>query len=339
MRVGFWPPVYGNWIISTDPTTRDASFEYTKRVTLLAEELGFDTMLLAEHFMNPVDPTLSQLDAWSTAAALAAVTERIEIIAAVKPGFRAPGVIAKQAADIDHICGGRFAINLVSAWWLTEFEMLGAPVLAHDDRYARSEEFLEIVKGSWTHDSFSYSGEHYQVHDATLVPKPVQRPHPQVYIGGESDQGRSLGARMADVFLINGRPVHEIDEIIRHVTCLAAGHGRHPGFGMSAFVICRDTEAEARAELERLVELRQLDLKGYDTEVVMLRTVIPGAKSLGTNGGLAAGLVGTPDQIAERIGEFEQAGIETLLIQFHPVLEELERFGRQVLPLLTRSAP
>ncbi|MDG2114151.1 MAG: LLM class flavin-dependent oxidoreductase, partial [Actinomycetota bacterium] len=217
MRVGFWPPVYGNWIISTDPTSRDASFEYTKRTALRAEQLGFDTMLLAEHFMNPVDPSLSQLDAWSTAAALAAVTERIEIITAVKPGFRAPGVIAKQAADIDHISRGRFAINLVSAWWLTEFEMLGAPVLAHDDRYARSKEFLEIIKGSWTHDAFSYSGDYYEVREATLVPKPVQRPHPRVYIGGESDQGRELGAGMADVFLINGRPLHEIDVIVNHV--------------------------------------------------------------------------------------------------------------------------
>ena len=150
MRLGFWPPVYGNWIISTQPETRNASFEYTKRATLLAERLGFQTLLLAEHFMNPVAPEMEQLDAWTTASALAAVTERIEILTAVKPGFRAPGVIAKMASNIDHISQGRFAVNLVSAWWLSEFEMLGAPVLAHDDRYARSEEFLEVIVGSWT---------------------------------------------------------------------------------------------------------------------------------------------------------------------------------------------
>ncbi|MFP6780345.1 MAG: LLM class flavin-dependent oxidoreductase, partial [Gammaproteobacteria bacterium] len=127
MKLGFWPPVYGNWIISAESETCDASFAYTKKATLLAEQIGFDTLLLAEHFMNPVATESEQLDCWTAAAGLAAVTEKIEIIAAVKPGFRAPGVIAKMAAGIDDISQGRFAINLVSAWWIPEFEMLGVP--------------------------------------------------------------------------------------------------------------------------------------------------------------------------------------------------------------------
>ena len=171
MRLGFWPAVYGNWIISTHPETCDASFASTKRATLLAERLGFETLLIAEHFMNPVEPGLDQLDAWSTASALAAVTDKIEIITAVKPGFRAPGVIAKMASNIDHISHGRMAINLVSAWWLTEFEMLGAPILPHDERYARSEEFLTIIKGSWTHERYSFAGHYYQVKETSLSPQ------------------------------------------------------------------------------------------------------------------------------------------------------------------------
>lgn len=334
MRLGFWPPVYGNWIISTHPETCDASFAYTKQATLLAERLGFETLLLAEHFMNPVEPGLDQLDAWSTASALAAVTEKIEIITAVKPGFRAPGVIAKMASNIDHISQGRLAINLVSAWWMTEFEMLGAPVLPHDDRYARSEEFLRIIKGSWTHEQYNFSGKYYEVKDTTLSPKPVQQPHPPIYVGGESEQGRRLGAKMADIFLINGRPIDQIKEITQHVQSLAAEYGRRPRFGMSAFVICRETEQEAQAEFERLVELRKTELKGYDTDVVMLKTVTYGTKALGTNGGTAAGLVGTPAQITERMQAFEAVGIETFLLQFHPLIEEMERFGEQVVPLL-----
>ena len=204
MRLGFWPSVYGNWIISTRPETCDASFASTKRATLLAERFGFQTLLLAEHFMNPVEPGLDQLDAWSTASALAAVTEKIEIITAVKPGFRAPGVIAKMASNIDHISQGRMAINLVSAWWMTEFEMLGAPILPHDGRYARSEEFLRVITGSWTQEQYSFSGKYYQVKGTRLSPKPVQQPHPPIYVGGESEPGRRLGAKMADIFLING---------------------------------------------------------------------------------------------------------------------------------------
>lgn len=334
MRLGFWPPVYGNWIISTQPETRNASFDYTKRAALLAERLGFRTLLLAEHFMNPVAPELEQLDAWTTASALAAVTERIEILAAVKPGFRAPGVIAKMASNIDHISHGRFAVNLVSAWWLPEFEMLGVPVLRHDDRYARSEEFLTIIKESWTQEKFSFSGRYFTVKNATLFPKPVQKPHPPIYIGGESEQGRRLGAKMADIFLINGRRLEEIKEIIQDVQGLAVEHGRQLRFGMSAFVICRDTEREALAEFERLVALRKAELIGADKEVAMFKTVPYATREIGTNGGIAAGLVGTAPQIAERMLAFEAIGVETFLLQFHPVLEELERFGETVMPLL-----
>ena len=334
MRLGFWPAVYGNWIISTRPETCDASFASTKRATLLAERLGFETLLIAEHFMNPVEPGLDQLDAWSTASALAAVTDKIEIITAVKPGFRAPGVIAKMASNIDHISHGRMAINLVSAWWLTEFEMLGAPVLPHDERYARSEEFLTVIKGSWTQERYSFAGHYYQVKETSLSPKPVQHPHPPVYVGGESEPGRRLGAKMADIFLINGRPVEHIADIIGHVRGLAAEYGRQPRFGMSAFVICRDTEREARAEFERLVALRQTVLTGYDKDVVMIKTGSYETKALGTNGGTAAGLIGTPAQIAERMRAFEAVGVETFLLQFHPLIEELERFGQDVMPLL-----
>ena len=339
MRLGFWPPVYGNWIISNQPELCDASFDTAKRVTLEAERLGFDTLLLAEHFMNPAGPELDQLDAWTTASALAAVTERIEIITAVKPGFRAPGVIAKMASNIDHISQGRFAINLVSAWWMTEFDMLGAPVLSHDDRYARSEEFLTVIKGSWTEDQFSWSGTYYEVEGATLSPKPIQQPHPPIYVGGESEPGRRLGAKMADIFLINGRPLADIREIIQQVQALAAGYGRRLRFGMSAFVICRDTEAEAQAEFHRLAALRHYQHTGYDKDVVMLRSVPKGMTVLGTNGGTAAGLVGTPAQIARRMQAFETAGVETFLLQFHPLLEEMQRFAEQVMPLLHVKEP
>jgi alkanesulfonate monooxygenase SsuD/methylene tetrahydromethanopterin reductase-like flavin-dependent oxidoreductase (luciferase family) len=334
MRIGFWPPVYGNWIMTDQPGVGDASFDYTRRATLLAERLGFDTLLLAEHFIHPNGAHLDLLDAWSTASALAALTERIEILAAVKPGLRAPGVIAKMASNIDHISNGRFAINLVSAWWLPEYEMLGTDVLAHDERYARSEEFITIIKGLWTETQYSFEGKYFQLRDATIAPKPLQKPCPPIYIGGESEQGRSLGARVADIFLINGRPEREIAEIVSDMRQRASNNGRTLRYGMSAFVVCRETEAEAQAEFERLLALRHVDIRGADKEVVMLRTTPDVGDRLGTNGGTAAGLVGTPEQIASRMQAFGELGIETFLLQFHPVLEELERFGETVLPLL-----
>ena len=101
MRLGFWTPVYGNWIISKDPDTMDASFEYTKRLTLLAEELDFATVLLAEHTFNPFGPELNQQDAWTTSTALAAITKNIELMPAVRPAFKHPATVAKMACSID----------------------------------------------------------------------------------------------------------------------------------------------------------------------------------------------------------------------------------------------
>jgi alkanesulfonate monooxygenase len=334
MRIGFWPPVYGNWLLSDDPALIDASFDNSLACARAAEAAGFDTLLLAEHFINPLGAGLDQLDAWTAAAALAAATSRIEIIAAVKPGLRAPGVIAKMGAGIDRISGGRFAVNLVTAWWLPEYERLGAPVLAHAARYARSREFITIVKGLWTGDDFSFEGDHYSVRHAAIAPKPLARPHPPIYLGGESEAGKALAAEIADIFLFNGRPVAEAGAIIAEMDRRAAAAGRTLRHGMAAFVICRETEAAAQAELERLSALRRASVVGGDPDVAMHQAPPRPGPRVGINGGTDAGLVGTPDQIAARMAAFAAVGVETFLLQFHPTLTELERFGREVMPLI-----
>ncbi|MFP6780141.1 MAG: LLM class flavin-dependent oxidoreductase, partial [Gammaproteobacteria bacterium] len=203
-----------------------------------------------------------------------------------------------------------------------------------DERYLRSEEFLSIVKRSWLEDEFSFDGKYFSVKQTKLSPKPVHQPHPPIYIGGESEQGRNFGAKMADVFLINGRPLEDIKEIVDDVRTLAKTYNRAPRFGISAFVICRDSESEAQEEFERLVAMRNTEIVGADKDVVMLKAVPYKQKEVGTNGGIHAGLVGTPEQIAERMRAFEAIGIETFLLQFHPVIEELERFGEKLMPLL-----
>lgn len=335
MRLGFWSPVYGNWIFSSHPDTLDASFAHTRKLTLLAEELGFATLLLAEHTFNPFEPEADQLDAWSAAAALAAITERIELMPAIRPAFKHPVTVAKQAGSIDHISGGRAAINLVSGWWQREAEAMGIPALEHDVRYERSEEFLTVLKGLWTQRHFSYSGQFYEIDDITLAPLPVRQPHPTIYLGGESEQGQRLAAKLADVYLINGRPPAETRALMDQVQILAEAEGRALDFGISAFVVCRDTLAEAEAEHDRLRQLRfEQPIPGTDMKVAMIRTYAYKRGYVGTNGGTAAGLVGTPEMIAQRLRAFADLGITTFLLQFHPMLEEMERFGEQVMPLL-----
>lgn len=334
MRVGFWPPVYGNWIMSDDPSLCDATFEHTRRAAQLADAWGFDTLLLAEHFINPLGASVDQLDAWTTAAALAALTERIEIIAAVKPGLRAPGVIAKMAANIDQISRGRFAINLVSAWWPPEYEMLGAQALTHDDRYVRAADYISIIKGLWTTHDFSYDGRYYQVRGATIAPLPEHKPHPTVYAGGESEAGRDLAAAVADVYLLNGRAIEELAPIIADMERRAGLRGRRLRYGISGFVICRETHAAALAELQRLAALKHGKVVGGDTQTVMHKSHSPAALRVGINGGTDAGLVGTPEHIADQMRKMAALGVETFLLQFHPSLEEIERFGKEVLPLV-----
>lgn len=332
MRIGFWPQVYGNWLLSDRPELSDASFEHARTAVLLAEKLGFDTCLLAEHFFNPLDPHLDQLDAWTTASALAPLTSRMEIIAAVKAGLRAPGVVAKMASNISRISRGRFAINLVSAWWPDEYEKMGAEFQAREDRYSRSEELLGICRGLWSEDDFSFDGRHYTVREATMAPKPEGGI--PVYFGGESEEGRDLAARMADVFLLNARGPDAFGSVVRDMRERAGGYARSLRFGMAAFVICRDTDAAAEAEFDRLDSLRHTSIKADRPDVSKLNTKSTAYRRVGSNGGTDAGLVGTPARIAARMREFEALGCETFLLQFYPLLEEMERFAREVMPLL-----
>lgn len=338
MRLGFWVPVYGNWIVSKHPETQNASFDYTRKLTLLAEDLGFATVLLAEHTFNPFDATADQLDAWTVAAGLSTITTHIELMPAVRAAFKHPVIVAKMAESIDQMSGGRAALNLVSGWWQQESDAMGLPTLPHEDRYLRSEEFLTVLKGLWTQQHFSFTGRFYQITDVTLAPAPVSQPHPTIYLGGESDEAQRLAAKFADVYLINGRPVAETRTLVDRVRALAAAKGRDLQFGISAFVIGRETREAAHAEHERLYALRHEEaIPGVDPKVVMIRTYAYSRGYVGSNGGTAAGLVGTPQDITERLQEFLDIGVTTFLLQFHPMLEEMARFGEQVVPLLAKA--
>src|SRR6201991_1913687 len=146
MRYGYWLPVFGGWLRNVDDEQMEASWSYVRRLARRSEEIGFDLTLVAELNVNDIKGVdAPSLDAWSTAAALAAVTERLEIMVAVRPTFHAPALLAKQAANIDRISGGRLALNVVSSWWSDEARRYGVKFDQHDDRYARTSEWLEIV--------------------------------------------------------------------------------------------------------------------------------------------------------------------------------------------------
>src|SRR5277367_4013321 len=205
MRYGFWLPVFGGWLRNVENEYMEPSWDYVRHLTQRAEKIGYSLTLIAELNLNDIKGVEApSLDAWSTAAALAAVTERLELMVAVRPTFHTPALLAKQAANIDHISKGRLSLNVVSSWWEQEARMYGVHFERHDDRYARTSEWLDVVNGVWTQSTFSYSGKYYSVENTTLEPKPIRQPRPTIYAGGESEMAKNLIASKCDAYVMHG---------------------------------------------------------------------------------------------------------------------------------------
>jgi len=337
MRYGYWLPVFGGWLRNVEDENMEATWDYVSRLARRSEEIGFDVTLIAELNLNDIKGIdAPSLDAWSTAAALAAVTRKLELMVAVRPTFHLPALLAKQAANIDHISGGRLSLNVVSSWWADEARMYGVGFEQHDDRYARTAEWLEVLDGVWSKDRFSFSGKYYRVEETVLQPKPASRPRPTVYAGGESEAAKQLIAQRCDAYLMHGDPPAKIRERIADVSARRQRCGLPPmKFGVAGFVIVRDTEAEAQDELRRITDIRQSAAGYQNYQQWLAGTQLEQRLSLEdysvSNRGLRCGLVGTPDQVALRIREFEAAGVDLLLLQFSPQLEEMERFSETVI--------
>ena len=338
MRYGYWMPVFGGWLRNVADENMEATWPYIKKLAQRSEEIGFDVTLLAELHLNDIKgPEAPSMDAWSTAAALAAVTSRLELMVAMRPTFHLPALLAKQAANIDHISNGRVSLNVVSSWWADEARKYGVQFEQHDDRYARTGEWLTVVDGVWNQDHFSYSGKYYQVDDNVLQPKPVSRPRPTVYAGGESEAAKELIAEKCDGYLMHGDSPARVAEKVADMRRRREKHAHLPPmqFGVAGYTIVRDSYEEAEAERKRITDVNQ-NAAGYQNYQQWLAgTQLEKRVSLEdysvSNRGLGSGLVGTPEQVSERVEEFEAAGINLLLLQASPQLEEMERFAEQII--------
>ena len=337
MRYGYWLPVFGGWLRNVENENMQATWAYVKRLAQRSEEIGFDVTLIAELNLNDIKGMEApSLDAWSTAAALAAVTERIELMVAVRPTFHLPALLAKQAANIDHISGGRLTLNVVSSWWADEARKYGVGFEQHDDRYARTSEWLDVLDGVWKQDHFSYTGKYYRVEDNVLEPKPVSKPRPMLYAGGESPAAKELIAEKCDAYLMHGDPPERIREKIADLRARRERHKLPPlKFGVAGYAIVRETEREAQEELRRITDVHQIAAGYANYQQWLAGTQLEQRVSLEdysvSNRGLRSGLVGTAEQVAERVAQFEAAGADLLLLQISPQLEEMERFSEAVI--------
>ena len=345
IKFAYWVPnVSGGLVVSKIPQRTDWSYEYNKKLAVIAETAGFDYALSQVRYMASYGAEF-QHESTSFSLALLLATQRLKVIAAVHPGLWHPGVLAKLGATADHLSNGRFAVNVVSGWFKGEFTALGEPWLEHDERYARSEEFIRALKGIWTEDHYEQRGNFYRINDFSLKPKPVQGPHPEIFQGGNSAAARAMAGRVSDWYFMNGNTHEGLSEQIAEVSENARKAGRSIRFGVNAFILARETEQEAQDTLREII--RQADVEavhGFGSAVKQAGQASPERKGMWQsskfedlvqyNDGFRTNLIGTPEQIAERIVALKQLGVNLVLGGFLHYQEEVEYFGKRVLPLV-----
>ena len=337
MTYGYWLPVFGGWLRNVEDENMQADWNYVKRLAIRSEEIGFKISLIAELNLNDIKGIEApSLDAWSTTAALAAITNTLELMVAVRPTFHNPALLAKAAANIDHISNGRISLNVVSSWWKDEAEKYGVQFEQHDDRYARTEEWLTVLNNVWEKDHYSFEGKYYTVKDNVLQPKPVSQPRPFIYAGGESERAKDLISGTCDGYVMHGDDPATIAKRINDVKQRREKKGLPPmKFGVSAYSIIRNTEAELKKEINRITNVQEGSAGYKNYQQWLSGTQLDQKVSLEdysvSNRGLKSGLIGTPAQIKDKIAEFEKIGVDFFLLQCSPQLEEMERFSEAII--------
>lgn len=314
-----------------------------------AEELGYDCVLLAEHLINILGEDRDQLETWTSLAALAEATDKIELIGAIKPLLFHPVVFAKLALQVEEISRGRLSLNVVNGWFKPEIEAAGIEFPEHSDRYKYGSEWLEVVRRLMSGERLDFDGQFFAVHGYQLLPRDEFRSRPEIYLSGESPEAQALAARSADISSLNGWQIERVAAAIGDVGMIPR-LGTPIRFALNAFPVTRPSDEEAFADLAYLGELVQRDDEAYqyligavDDKAVMFQTIgelmttlsIP---SLGLPPGTAAGLIGSYGRVAERVLEFHRLGVETFVLQFQPFEDEMERFAAEVIPRVHRLA-
>ncbi len=340
MRLGIWTPLphtvppeprleavaRQSRIAGSGTNSADSAYRFAKDIVLLGEANGFDITLIAARHFGP------DLDAWTLASALGAVTRSMELMVAVHPGINTPQMVAKMAASLDRITDGRAAVNVVNGWNRDEFNIFGngAWLDGAEQRYRRMDEFVQVMRGLWEQEPFSFAGDFYQVDAGALPLRPAARTPPPIYAASRSEIGKAIIARHCDHWFVPDlSDFRRYDDTmafkrreIAAMTERAAAHGRTVGYGLSAHVICMANQAEAEAKAVAL-----------EAHGRMARYFQSASKALG------ACLIGPPALIAERIAAYEEIGIDLLMLHFTPMQQGLQQFIDEVLPRLRTRPP
>ncbi|KAK0672115.1 putative monooxygenase [Cercophora samala] len=348
----YWVPnVSGGLVVSKIPQNTSSSLKSNLTYARTAEQHGFEYALTQIRF-TALYGAAEQHESVSFSQALLHGTERLKVIAAILPGPWTPAVVAKQLASIDNYTDGRIAVNIVSGWFKGEFHAIGEWWLDHAERYRRSNEFMRCLRGIWTapeDEGFTFSGDFYRFKNYKLAPKPVQKPHPPIFQGGNSEDARVNGAEVADWYFMNGNDLEGFRAQIQDVKARAAKVGReeHVKFAVNGFVIVRDTEEEAIRVLQEIQgKADQGAIEAFAQEVKNAGQSTKEKQGMWAtstfndlvqyNDGFKTKLVGTKEQVAERIVLLKALGVNLLLTAFLHYDQEVEQFGKEVLPLVRK---
>ena len=325
----------------TEPT-----FHYNRRVAEMLDQAGFEVFFMAQggKGFGPADFWGTSLDSVTSAAALAMVTKQIKIITTVHTAFLHPGVLARIGVTLDQIANGRWGLNLVSGWSHKDFEMMHIPFLSPDERYQQTAEFVEVLEKFWTTDRFDYPGKYFTILHGICNPKPTHLP--SLYNAGSSPTGKDFTARYCDWYFTGAVTPQQVKAEIADVRTRAAKYGRNVRFITYVFVLCRDTEAQAEKEADEILSLGDFTAAQELIEDLTSQTIGTAASIIGQGvtpeqmlasvvlGVGSAKLVGTPKQVALKLSQLQEAGIDAVALTFRHVEEEMADFIEKVLPLL-----
>lgn len=348
----FWfLPTHGDGrYLGTTEGGRAVDLPYLQQVALAADNLGYYGVLI---------PTgKSCEDSWLVAAALAPMTKKLRYLVAVRPGLQPPSLAARMAATLDRLSEGRLLINVVTGGDPVENKGDGI-FLSHAERYQVTREFLTVYSRLLKGEKVDFSGEHIRVEGAEILFPPVQQDGPPLYFGGSSDEAIDVAAEQIDTYLTWGEPVGQVAEKLAVVRQRAAEKGRTLSYGIRLHVIVRETEEEAWAAADRLIAhldeetiavaqkiFSRMDSAGQ-ARMSALHQGSRDSLRIGPNlwagvglvrGGAGTALVGNPQQVADRIREYQALGIGNFIFSGYPHLEEAHRFAELVMPLLPLAA-
>jgi alkanesulfonate monooxygenase len=351
-RFDWFVPIDGDGEhIGTLRAERPPTFEYLRDVATTAEELGYYSLLIPTRFANGLfDQAAPLAETWTTATALLAVTERIRLLIAVRPGFISTGLFAQMAATLDQISHGRVDLNIVPGGIQSDFERLGE-TSDHEHRYARAAEFIAALRALWARpEPVVFEGQHVRLNGALVSPGPVGS-GPKFYVGGASPSALAFAAQQAKVYLAWIQPLDETAALFERTRRQYATLGRAPVFGLRTHLIVRNSEAEAWRAADDLLSRatatvraqrqlvfagtpmvgQQAQARAYEQHRVG-RHLWNGISTVRVNCGTA--IVGDPGQVADELFGYWRLGVDEFILSGYPHVEECRRIAREVIPLL-----